>query len=359
MANDPIVPDLNKLVSKEKLRAQLHQSGLEMISKCGVQFAFRYLQGLKRKPNAFLICGTATDRAVGTDLDHKIDTGELEQESVLLDVARDAVEKYPEKESIELDEDEAGKSVNDVLGETKDKAVRLVKVHHAEVAPAIRPHATNKKFSINIDNFLRTRARELRERAEHVSRPLARVLDLQARYLNVAARNGLDFVGEFDIVEKFADSTADNGDPVVEGAEATTASEVSVIRDTKTSRKTPSQDVAETSHQLDAYSVAHHVLYGKVPDAVKLDYLVDLKSGVKATTLTSHRDEDDVQKYLNRLVAGVVQIQSGNFVPASNNAWWCDEKWCSFFNMCDYVKHRTTSVPQLVQIKGANTGDAA
>lgn len=341
--NNPIVPSLDKILPKR--RKQLHQSGIEMLSKCGIQFEFRYLQGLKRKPNAFLICGTATDKAVGTDLDHKIDTGELENENVLLDVARDTVENYPDKD-IELDEDEKGKSVNDVLGETKDKAVRLVRAHHAELAPTIRPVATAKRFAIDLDPFLRMRAKKLRERAEQVSKPLARVLNQQARYLNIAARNGLDFVGEFDIVEKW------NEGP--DGTETV----VSVIRDTKTSRKSPNQDTADSSHQLSAYAAAHNVLYGNNPDAVKLDYLVDLKTGTKTMTLVSQRDDTDVQRYLNRIVAGVIQMESGNFVPAPDVAWYCDSKWCSYYHMCEFVKHKDISTPQLVTIKGT-TGDAA
>ena len=344
MPDNPIVPSLDKILPKR--RKQLHQSGVEMIGKCGIMFEKRYLQGLKRKPNAFLLCGTATDKAVGTDLDHKIDTGELENESVLLDVARDTIEHYPDKEEIELDDDEKDKSVNDVLGETKDKAVRLVKAHHSEVAPTIRPIATAKRFAVDLDPFLRKRAKALRDKMDTVSPSVAKVLNQQARYLNVAARNGLDFVGEFDIVEKWQE--------ISEVPE----SEVSIIRDTKTSKKSPTETMADESHQLSAYSVAHHVLYGDLPDAVKLDYLVDLKSGVKTVTLTSHRDEEDVDKYLNRLVSAVVQMESGIFVPAPNTAWWCADRWCAYHSHCDYVKHRVTSIPELVQIK-TSTGDAA
>lgn len=328
-----------------------------MLSKCGEQFRFRYLEGIKRPPNAFLICGTATDKAVGTDLNNKIDTGELADEDTILDVARDAVENYPDKEDIELDEDESGKSVQDVIGETKDKAVRLVRAHHGEIAPTIHPVATNKKFSINVDKFLRAKAKELRAKAEMASPSVARVMMTQARHLNVAAREGLDFVGEFDIVEKFGGE----GNTLIAQKDGSVEvmSEQNVIRDTKTSKKSPSQETAHESHQLSAYSVAHHVLYGKVPDAVKLDYLVDLKSGPKTMTLESKRDVDDVQKYLNRLVNGVIQIQSGIFVPAPNAAWWCSEKWCAYHSQCDFVKHRVTSVPQkLVQIATPDTGSA-
>lgn len=335
------------------MRKQLHQSGLDMISRCGEQFRQRYIEGLKRPPNAFLICGTATDKAVGTDLNNKINTGELAQEADILDVARDAVENYPDKEEIELDEDEQGKSVHDIIGETKDKVVRLVRAHHSEVAPKIRPVATNKKFSINIDSFLRAKAKEFRLRSEHVPKEVAKVLLTQARHLNVAARDGLDFVGEFDIVEQWT-----NEHLIVDAQTGTVEpKDVSVIRDTKTSRKSPNQDTADTSVQLSAYSAAHHVLYGSVPYAVKLDYLVDLKSGPKTMTLNSKRDVTDVQTFLNRLVAGVIQMQSGLFVPASSLSWFCDKKWCAYWDRCSYVRHTETSIPRLVQIH-TNTGDA-
>lgn len=307
------------------MRKQLHQSGLEMLSKCGTQFEFRYIKGIKRPPNAFLICGKATDRAVNTDLDHKIATGELEQESVLLDVARDAVEHDPDKNDIQLDEDEKGRSVQDVLSDTKDKAVRLVKAHHGDVAPIIEPFKTARKFSIDLDKFLRQRATQLHEYAENeVNRWTRKVSHQQAAALNAAAREGTDFVGEQDILEKLADGL--------------------VIRDTKTSRKSPNAEEANKSHQLSAYALASHVIDGQLPKAVKLDYLVDLKSGAKTVTLESSRDLEDIRQYLNRIANAVATIRSGNFAPAPNTAWWCDAKWCAYHSMCPYVRNRKTVV---------------
>lgn len=329
------------------MRRQIHQSGVDMAGKCGVQFEFRYIKGQKRKPNAFLMCGTATDRAVNTDLEHKIQTGELEQESVLTDVARDACENYQGKSELELDPEDSGKSLEQVIGETKDKTVRLVKAHHGRVAPEIQPFATARKFSIDLDKFLRERARELHLKADQESnRSLARNLDAQARYLNVAAREGLDFVGEMDIVERIP-HLGQIGQ---------------VIRDTKTSSKSPNQDTADGSHQLTAYALASQVVDGMMPDAVKLDYLIDLKRETKTMTLESKRTVADVGKYLDRIVSVVIQMESGNFVPTSDKAWWCAEKWCAYHSICPYVSHRVTSLPleltgvakqDLVQIESA------
>jgi PD-(D/E)XK nuclease superfamily len=307
-----------------KVRKQLHQSGLEMLSKCGIQFEFRYLKGIKRKPNAFLICGTATDAAVTSDLNHKIETGELEQESVLLDIARDRVENHPEKNEIELEDDETGQSVADVISATKDKAVRLVTAHHARVAPIIQPFATARKFSLNLDRWLRLKAKEIHDQAEKANnRWLEKTQHQQAAYLNAAAREGFDFVGEQDIVEK-NDTTL-------------------VIRDTKTSKKSPNAEAADQSNQLSAYALASQVLDGKLPDSLKLDYLIDLKKETKTMTLETVRDAEYTQAYLNRLVNGIASIRSGVFVPAPDQAWWCAQKWCAYHGICPHVKHAVTT----------------
>ena len=307
-----------------KIRKQLHQSGAEMLAKCGIAFEFRYILGIRRPPSAFLICGKSVDKGVTTDLDHKIRTGELEQESVILDVVRDAVDNDPEKDSIELEDDDAGKSVQQVIADTKDKAVRLVKAHHGVVAPTIRPAQVARKFSIDLDRFLRSRAKDFRQQAEKQSdRHAARVLDQQARYLNVAARDGVDFVGEMDIVEKYMEPQ-DEADRVV-------------IRDTKTSGKSPAANVADESHQLSAYALASQVIDKTLPDAVKLDYLIDLKRETKTMTVESTRTGQDLQAYLNRIVNAVATIESGMFTPAPNAAWWCSAKWCAYHSMCPHV----------------------
>jgi RecB family exonuclease len=322
--------DLSSITGK--VRQQLHQSGLEMLSKCGIQFEFRYLKGMKRKPKSFLICGTATDAAVGTDLDCKIRTGELEQESVILDVARDVVAHHPERDNIEPEDEEKGKSNEQILGEVTDKAVRLVTAHHSEIAPLVRPSATHRKFSINMDAWLRKRAKEIHAAAEQMEvKGFQKIAHQQAAYLNAAARDGFDFVGEQDIVEAGDDQL--------------------VIRDVKTSKKSPSEDAAEKSNQLTAYAIASQVLDGKLPDAMKLDYLVDLKKSTKTMTLTTKRDDQQAMSYLNRIVNGIAAIRSGIFVPAPDQAWWCDERYCGFFNVCPHVKHSVTSIPQFVQIK--------
>lgn len=326
-------------------RKQLHQSAIESLSKCGILFQNVYLLGKRRRPKSFLICGTATDTAVGADLNHKIDTGDLERESVVLDVARDSAQKA-DYTDIDPEDDETGQSVEQIRDSVADKAVRLVKGHHAEIAPEIQPFKVARKFSINLDKFLRSRAKFLHEQAEMEPLSHARkVLHAQAAHMNAAAQEGRDFVGEQDVVESFGSYLA--------------------IRDTKTSAKSPNASRAHESSQLSAYALASHVLDGKIPDAVKLDFLVDLKRGVKTATLESTRNFDDIDNYLNRLANAVAVIRSGNFVPAPDTAWWCSATQCGFHSTCPYARGRgrtDVSLPtdltgtiekSLIQIQGA------
>ena len=302
-------------------RRQIHQSNIETLSKCGILFENVYVLHRRRRPKSFLICGTATDKSIGVDLNHKIDCGELEKESVLTDVARDAAQSA-DYDELEPEDDEIGKSVESIRDAVSDKAVRLVKGHHAVIAPSMEPIKVARRFSINLDKFLRARASFLHEQAGLEDLPQSRrVLDTQAAHMNAAAREGIDFVGEQDIVELIGTQHL-------------------VIRDTKTSKKSPEKGLAHDSSQLTAYALASKVLDGQMPAEVKLDFLVDLKGGVKPMTLSSTRNTDDIDNYLSRLANAIATIRSGMFVPAPDTAWWCAKKYCGFWDTCPYARGR-------------------
>jgi hypothetical protein len=177
------------------------------------------------------------------------------------------------------------------------------------------------------------------------------VLHDQAAHMNAAAKEGIDFVGEQDIVELIG-------------------TEQLIIRVTKTSKKSPTDTAAHESSQLTAYSLASKVLDNQLPSAVKLDYLVDLQRGVKPMTLSSTRTLDDIDNYLSRLANAVATIRSGMFVPAPDVAWYCSKKMCGFWDTCPYARGRgrtDISIPadltgtiekSLVQIKDAREREA-
>jgi hypothetical protein len=71
-------------------------------------------------------------------------------------------------------------------------------------------------------------------------------------------------------------------------------------------------------------------------------------------TLTTTRDDQQAKSYLNRIVNGIAAIRSGIFVPAPDQAWWCDNRYCGYHSICPHVKRTEMSIPQFVQIKEAD-----
>ena len=341
---DSVVPSIEKITPKAKLRRQIHVSGINMANDCGQRFLFRYILGIKSPPNAFLLVGKSTDESVTRDLDHKIETGELLQRDDVLEISAAKFEQEQKNEPIELEPEEKkdGKSLEQVLGEAKDKAISLSGLHHDEAAPKIQPVRTRRRFSVNMDAFLRLRAKELHAAGETApDKYAADLLHSQARSLNAAARSGIDFVGEQDVQE----IQHENG------------RELLVIRDTKTSGKSPipsfmdgnnKAGTADESEQLTAYAVASHVVDGKLPDKMVLDYLVRTnaaKPTIKYVPTVTTRSMDDVQVFLNRFTNLIHAMKTGVFVPANQSWWGCSPRWCGYFDICPYSKK-----PKLAQI---------
>ena len=335
---DSVVPPIEKIAAKQ--RRQIHVSGINMANDCGQRFLFRYILGVKSPPSAFLLVGKSTDESVTQDLDHKIETGDLLAREDVLAISAAKFEAEQKNEPIELDQEEKkdGKSLDQVLGEAKDKAVCLSGLHHDEAAPHIQAVRTRRKFSVDMDAFLRSKAKELHAAGELApDKYAAKLLHGQAQSLNAAARDGVDFVGEQDIQEKVGD--------------------LLVIRDTKTSAKSPvpsyldgndKAGTADDSEQLTAYAVASHVVDGKLPDRMVLDFLVRTnaaKPTVKYVPTATTRSMDDVQVFLNRFTNLIHAMKTGVFVPANQSWWGCSARWCGFFEICPYSKK-----PKLVQI---------
>jgi hypothetical protein len=336
--SESVVPPIEKIAAKQ--RRQIHVSGINMANDCGQRFLFRYILGVKSPPSAFLLVGKSTDESVTQDLDHKIETGDLLPREDVLAISAAKFEAEQENEPIELDQEEKkdGKSLDQVLGEAKDKAVCLSGLHHDEAAPHIQAVRTRRKFSVDMDAFLRLKAKELHAAGELAPDKYAsKLLHGQAQSLNAAARDGVDFVGEQDIQEKIGD--------------------LLVIRDTKTSAKSPTPSfldgndkagTADDSEQLTAYAVASHVVDGKLPDRMVLDFLVRTnaaKPTVKYVPTATTRSMDDVQVFLNRFTNLIHAMKTGVFVPANQSWWGCSARWCGFFDICPYSKK-----PKLVQI---------
>lgn len=110
-----------------------------------------------------------------------------------------------------------------------------------------------------------------------------------------------------------------------------------VIRDIKTSARSPGDDEAKKSPQLAAYAWAYRELTGQLETAVALDYLVQTKTPKTVTIQTSLTADD-----LGRLFAIIGQvldaIQAGVFYPNPSN-FLCTPKACGYWNLC-HARHK-------------------
>jgi hypothetical protein len=113
-----------------------------------------------------------------------------------------------------------------------------------------------------------------------------------------------------------------------------------VVSDCKTSKRTPAKDIADTSEQLALYSLGAHAKYGRPAKALRLDYVVPLKSGTKCISITTTPNKSSQQAVLNRMAVAYEATEKGIFVPCSPTHWKCSQAYCEFYETCRYVGRR-------------------
>lgn len=104
------------------------------------------------------------------------------------------------------------------------------------------------------------------------------------------------------------------------------------IRDLKCYAKTPTQSDVQKNVQLSIYSMAYRSEMAMEEASVNLDVLVTKKE-IEAITLSSKRNQQDLD-ICAKTIAGVwMQIQAGNFYP-NVDTYRCSPKMCPYFYHC-------------------------
>lgn len=201
-------------------KPHLSHTQIEMLSKCGYQYDFRYVQGIRSPPGVQLTIGKGVHGAVEKDLGRKMEWGGLLPDDAIADFAADATKREWEKDPPKPEEE--GEPAD--LGGAVDSAIALAELHHRVVAPGIEPVAVERRFMLELPDF------------------------------------PFDIEGQVDVEED------------------------GVIHDTKTASKAPQADVAETSDQLTLYDLEASVrgaparkvvldvlVKTKIPKALKLE----------------------------------------------------------------------------------------
>jgi hypothetical protein len=111
-----------------------------MFRRCGLQWLYRYGEGIKTPPGVALIVGSGTHEAIDADLSSKLKTGELLPAEAVADAARDATSKRWDEDQPVADEDALDR------GQAIDQAVLLASAYHEDTAPSITPVHVERPF---------------------------------------------------------------------------------------------------------------------------------------------------------------------------------------------------------------------
>jgi CRISPR/Cas system-associated exonuclease Cas4 (RecB family) len=260
------------------MKFQLHATALTLWSRCGEAFRRKYIENERTPVSVQSAVGTAVHRSSESDLKHKLETATLLPEEAVKDIARDTL--VSNWDQVEPSPEDLEEGIDCSRDRSIDRAVTLASFHHSEVAPSICPTHVEREWVLDIDGL------------------------------------SLQLAGRIDWQEG-----------------------TRVVGDTKTSTKSPAKDMADKSLQLSAYALAIKAHEKKLPDVLRLDYLVmtPKRGDTKLVQLTSWRTDEDLVPLLERVAQAERQIATGVFTPAPPDSWWCSAKFCPFFHSCRYA----------------------
>ena len=121
----------------------LSASSVVTFLRCGQQWYFAHVAGIKSPPSLRQALGVAAHAAIEVNMRQKIDsTLDLELDDVL-----DAFSTNYDTEIAEVETPEEDP------GDLKDRGVRLMTLHHTEVAPKIQPLWVEQPVQFNVNNI--------------------------------------------------------------------------------------------------------------------------------------------------------------------------------------------------------------
>lgn len=109
---------------------RLSATQISMYRRCSLQWAFRYMFGLKMKPQGFLTKGRAVHKGVAAGYTAKIDSRVEPRLDVVFDATSDEFDLLAPDTKWDEGEDP---------GHVKDRALTLAGLHHAQVMPKVSP----------------------------------------------------------------------------------------------------------------------------------------------------------------------------------------------------------------------------
>ena len=259
----------------------LSASSVTTYLRCGTQWWFAYVVGVKSPPSLRAIRGIAAHAAVEMDMRQKMITGI----DVPVDDMLDAYDSSWVAETVDgfaVGEDEDP-------GVVKDKGVELVRLYHKVVAPTIQPIMVEEPIQFAI--------------------------------------NGQAFSGQIDLVEEI-EVDLGFGEP----------ENRLVIRDTKTTGRTP----ADGAYLLNmtGYAVSQRQKTGRIEADIVLDYLIALKEPkYKEIRMGGPVTDEQIVQFAGVVGSVSAAINAGRFVPNGIVNGSCS--WCGYTAICPaFIKNQ-------------------
>lgn len=258
-------------------KKQLHVTALQTLLTCGHRFYLRHVKAIHRPKSPNLAVGSAVHASAGMNLIHKVATKKLMPEDEILDHSRDAISfEIGQEEGLS---DDGLRPINKQRqAQIVDETIAFSRVHYKGVAPFANP--------VTLEQNVGGRMLEL----PSVEWPY--VLEMTHWPFNIA--------GKIDLLHLNDHSKFD-------------------IQDTKTTRKMPSENVADASIQMTPYSMAvHYILKQDYPITSTLDYLVIGRKTKpdEAAPRVTERDGAHEKFFLRIFERAVKAIEAGIFLPA-------------------------------------------
>ncbi|MDL1966276.1 MAG: PD-(D/E)XK nuclease family protein [Candidatus Desulfofervidus auxilii] len=129
-------------LQEEATMPHLSVSQINMYLRCGLQYFYRYVMGMKLPPAGAMVLGGGVHKVIEEDYKEKKEKGQNKALSEKQDMF---VEEFKERiKEAELREDEKPE-------EMEKQGVGLIKVHHEEVAIATEPLEVEQPFEIHFE----------------------------------------------------------------------------------------------------------------------------------------------------------------------------------------------------------------
>jgi putative RecB family exonuclease len=248
---------------------KLSASRLKTYWTCPMRYFYRYAEGLIIPPSSALSLGSAFHESLGFNYQQKIESRQDLKESDVLDFF-----------STDFDE-RAHETLwfpNEDKGEVKDSGVRIIKVYQKDVAPKVQPVAVEHQFAL-----LMRRGQE------------------QLAWF---------FEGHVDVID-----------------------EKGVIKENKTTSRTPKQANPADMLQTCAYSQGYRADTGEIEQAVEIDYAVKLKSP-KIVSFSRQVERSEIE-FFNRLMNQIVRGIEQEFWIPNRQSIMCTRRACGYWQVCE------------------------